>query len=166
MFLVKWTWIDMIINSGGIVFSSVVFAILYFVCNSYFELSKNFFWLSKRFGSTVILISLLIIGATNGFESQRLLVTPAIVIRNGFFQKGISIAQMNVIMLLIIAVGIVLFFIIHSPSFANRENCYCQKNLTKLQKRIFTSTLIFGYLLMIIYTIQPTVRYLINGIFH
>lgn len=165
MLLVKWTWIDMIINSGGIILSSVVFVVFYYLINSYFQINHYSFWLNKIVGYTIIISSLFIIAATNGFQIQRLMVTPAIVIRNGFFLKGVTTSQVNTTLLIIMMLGIVSCFILNNKNSFKRAVCHKKIELTKRQKKSFKVILSLGYLCMVIYTIQPTIRYLINGIF-
>jgi len=163
MLLVKWTWIDMIINSGGIVFSSVVFVVVYYIIHTYFGLSNQVFWLNKKLGYIIITSSLLIIIATNGFHLQRLLTTPAIVIRNGFFLNGITIAQVNNILLLIFTLGVASTLVVVSK--VKNEVRSHKGKLTIGQKRSVFVMISLGYLLMVVYTLQPTIRYLINGLF-
>lgn len=165
MLLVKWTWIDMIINSGGIIYSSVIFVILFYWVNSYFPIVNDRGIYQITVGTPIILASLLVVAATNGFDLERLLVTPAIVIRNGFFLSGVTLGQINQTVFVILLLGIILSVVVmFSKQFASATSEPARK-LSNRQKLSIVAIISIAYVLTVIYTIQPTVRYFINGIF-
>lgn len=154
--LIKITWLDMRADLGALMPAFIVIAVILFALNRFYEMDSYLFWEKKGFPLFFIPVAILVILAANEFNGQRLSLLPASTVREGFNWKFLSIADMNWILAAMIVLGIGNLFIYKKRTLEGR------RSMDKRQKQTIWMILVPSALLLILYLVQPGVRYFIN----
>ena len=153
--LLKSTWLDMRADLGGLIPAFILIAVVLYVINHFYPFQSRFFWENKKFTLFFIPFALILLLAANGFNGERLGIVPASTVREGFGWVHLSLGKTNGLIAGVLAVGIInlLFY----------KNGMERRRIMDKKQRL-SLWIVLGILAvsLILYLVQPGVRYFIN----
>ncbi|OEH84973.1 hypothetical protein BHU72_07215 [Desulfuribacillus stibiiarsenatis] len=169
MLMVKWTWLDMRSNAGAMIFALLIISTCVYLLNSKVRLYRKLYWQRPLIGSLLIGFSGIIIVATNSFTIDHMLIVPAYTVRAGFFLKNVSLAQVNMTMLIILIVGLISHILLHANRWGLLKGLSLQskeehpiRETSRKRKMQILGVMYPVFIFLTLYLVQPGIRYFIN----
>ncbi|WP_416147530.1 TVP38/TMEM64 family protein [Salipaludibacillus sp. HK11] len=122
---VPWSWVEMKIYVSGFITLSVIFAVLFYVLYSLFKLPSreiSLFWLKRFWSEMMIWGSLGVILLLSLFQTVGLATLPASLTRDGLLWGAFSLAQINIVIVVIVILGYVCHDLFHRLSLQKTKD--------------------------------------------
>lgn len=170
MCLTTWSWLDMRVNSEGIISVSLIFCAVVYVLYSLFRLLDRallLFWQKRPWSEVMIWSSIGLIVVLGLFQSGRLAILPASLFRDSVLWGSLTLEQVNVIMLFVVVLGYVCHYVYHRlngqsrlDEMANEQDW--RKAITTFQLQNIIIVLGSAFVLTLLYFVHIGFQEFIN----